>query len=1387
MFNSIIETLNSRGDAWAFWFGTSILDAAIVLALAAALWTVVRKRASVQLGYCLFLLVLVKLFVPLEVAVPPQIAQWTPSHIIQTAWTSSRLSKEARPAEEPARESASPRKETGPQPAASPDNLGVTLQEYPSRTPPSIDRLQTDEETPMEVVTADNVSSQTAAALSPVGTAVASDNKTTYPSLLTAVMLLWAIGACSLAIRLISVQIRFHRRLRNAKPVDVADLPVDFAQLCARIGLKRPVRFIESDAVVSPAVWGIRRPVVILPQDMCGSLTEAQLEWILLHELAHIRRHDLAVNCFQRLVTILHFINPAVWLANRMINRLREYACDDVASALTGGARIESGEAFLGVVRHAAQDRSRLRTQISGALGAFDSSARTSCFQRMTRLLDTDRRLHVRLGLGSICALLLTALLTLPDIRAASQTDPTSLKPRFDGIVTTHVDKYRSGTGSSTDLILGRQMRTGFDYPDSNKKKTDWTSEIHWELTGHRGDSDVYRFRLVYTSPPDTGAPVSKTKEIEYDGKAPVVVFEHGQETVSIEPGSMPLPSNRKPTDPVAEDQPAVAEKPTDSDNTGRRFELIVVGPDGEAVPNARIQVRRYKPKEWTIHAGAIDKAQTYGTLMNADPQGRLAFDLPVDKPISLALNIQTDGYGPFWAQWQNTKNGEPIPDSYTAHLDAGLTVGGIIVDEQGNPIEGVEIHPSIEYKKREEDLSQLAVGTYPKTDSQGKWSYSCVPASMEKLSITINHPRFKPLRKGISTKEFTVKQDKQPTVKTVLEQGLVITGKVTDADGKALAGAFVRTQFNNQQREAKTGPDGAYTLVGCEPVRTAVVVTAKGYAPDLKSVLIASEGPPVDFTLQPGRKIRVRVVDSDGNPIPRTRIFFQDWRGDRHDYELDKVLQYADENGVWEWNDAPADAVVCDICPPGGMTLGRQTLLARDEEYVFTPPPALVITGRVLDAQTKQPIDKFRVVPGVRFANSDRMHWNRKASFTVDKDTYQVSKSHPEVAHLIRIEAEGYQPAVSRDIKNDEGSVTVDFELQEGANVDTQVLSPDGTPAGRAEVALGTPDAQIFIRNAEFFDVSTYCDRRVTDDEGRFSFPPQETPFELVILHSTGYAQVQSQPDAPPKTIRLLLWARVEGTLHAGTKPVAGEEIELNNTDIPYRENAARISVANKGVTDNDGRFTFDRVIPGKARIGQVVKFNVTQRSHTNTGTHQRPIDLPPGKTIHVELGGTGRPVVAKLFPPTGLDVEVDWNFAYANVQPTLPDPPEVPFPDQIRDDKEARTAWWIKWSATDEGKAWLEQQEAHNALRATNHHYASAINPDGTFRIDDVPPDEYELTVWWKGHPEGGDPFAQPLLGSLSLSHIFTIHEMPSGRSDQPLDLGELTLVKSTPQQQP
>jgi uncharacterized protein (TIGR03435 family) len=110
------------------------------------------------------------------------------------------------------------------------------------------------------------------------------------------------------------------------------------ARLGERIGVSRPVRLLVSGLVHVPTVVGWLRPVVLMPVGALAGLPAEQLEAVLVHELAHIRRHDYLVNMLQSVAEAMLFYHPAVWWVSAHIRAERELCCDDAAVAVTGDA-----------------------------------------------------------------------------------------------------------------------------------------------------------------------------------------------------------------------------------------------------------------------------------------------------------------------------------------------------------------------------------------------------------------------------------------------------------------------------------------------------------------------------------------------------------------------------------------------------------------------------------------------------------------------------------------------------------------------------------------------------------------------------------------------------------------------------------------------------------------------------------------------------------------------------------------------------------------------------------------------------------------------------------------------------------------------------------------
>lgn len=151
---------------------------------------------------------------------------------------------------------------------------------------------------------------------------------------------LWLAGVLLLSLRMLGGLV-YARRLKSYGTGLLSDeWRRIFAELCRNIRVLRPVRFLESSMVQVPTVIGWLRPVVLIPASALVGLSPRQLEAVIAHELAHIRRYDYLVNLLQTAVEILLFYHPAVWWVSREIRQEREHCCDDVAVEVCGDALI---------------------------------------------------------------------------------------------------------------------------------------------------------------------------------------------------------------------------------------------------------------------------------------------------------------------------------------------------------------------------------------------------------------------------------------------------------------------------------------------------------------------------------------------------------------------------------------------------------------------------------------------------------------------------------------------------------------------------------------------------------------------------------------------------------------------------------------------------------------------------------------------------------------------------------------------------------------------------------------------------------------------------------------------------------------------------------------
>jgi len=304
------------------------------------------------------------------------------------------------------------------------------------------------------------------------------------PSWPATVVWVWSLGVLLFSIRpmLGWRTVRWLTRV-GTSPVDNR-LRAVFAQVVDRLPLRRDVQLLQSTLVKVPLIVGWFRPVILLPVSLVADMPTSQLEAILAHELAHVRRHDYVVNLLQVAVETLFFYHPAVWWLSRQVRLERENCCDDAAVRVTGD-RIEYGRALL-----ALEDLRGVQTTL--ALGVHNGSL----LARVRRILSVEEPRQPRSAsgfalIGAVAAMILLAGLWAGS-NLASEDEPFEEADEVSTAVESDADDEPSVTSPevATDQDWSR-FAPGTDVADHVAAE-----EIRVTVVGMAGES-IAGFELI--------------------------------------------------------------------------------------------------------------------------------------------------------------------------------------------------------------------------------------------------------------------------------------------------------------------------------------------------------------------------------------------------------------------------------------------------------------------------------------------------------------------------------------------------------------------------------------------------------------------------------------------------------------------------------------------------------------------------------------------------------------------------------------------------------------------------------------------------------------------------------------------------------------------------
>ncbi|HRT49697.1 MAG TPA: M56 family metallopeptidase [Anaerohalosphaeraceae bacterium] len=410
----MIEAINDVAAGWFAWQAAMLWQVAVLIGIVAGADWAMRRWAWPQVRYALWLLVFVKLVVPPTAALSTSLT----GRLAGMVEARVRVEVVDRQEADGAATDAALVTDAVGEDAGGEVPAPVMARETAGRGTMRLEVLR-----PAEVIAVPGTAPEAAVAV-PVETAGACVPEAGVESCVAGARLSWKVylmgvwlaGAGVLTLWLV-LRLRGFRRehLRG----DVA-LPEGFEELMAgtarQLRLRRRVRVVLTDRVSGPAVFGVFRPVLLMPAERVGELTREELEHVFLHELAHVKRGDLLVHGVGMVLQIAYWFNPLLWVIRRPMQELRELCCDaTVARVLrerTGGYR----ETLLETARRLVAEPAGPGM---GLLGLFENSNRL-----LDRLKWLDRQSWRRrwLRLAAVCvlvAVMLACVLPMAQIRGA--------------------------------------------------------------------------------------------------------------------------------------------------------------------------------------------------------------------------------------------------------------------------------------------------------------------------------------------------------------------------------------------------------------------------------------------------------------------------------------------------------------------------------------------------------------------------------------------------------------------------------------------------------------------------------------------------------------------------------------------------------------------------------------------------------------------------------------------------------------------------------------------------------------------------------------------------------------------------------------------------------
>ena len=381
-----MESLNAQMQPFFEWLLRTTLQAGLLICVILLLQRILRNRLSIRWHYGLWLLLLVRMSLP-----------WAPQ---SRASLFNLIPRSAHQQQAEYKQQENSEQSVGSDIAGS----------------------EPAESVPASPATSTNEGLEAMTVVPTIKQGVQNKPALDYSQILNMLPLLWLAGALVLAVYVCAGNFNLWRIVKSRRPL-IDQKILELLEDCkAQMGIQTILGIVPTDKVESPALFGFVRPRLLLPHGLIETLSQQELRYVLLHELAHLKRHDIYIGWLMSLLQILHWFNPLVWLAFYRMRSDRELACDALVLARTQNEEPKSyGRIIVNLVERFSRPK-----RLPGMAGILETKAQLK--RRVTMIAKFKKNSYQWSPLAVILIIIL-ACISLPDSISMRASEFSSIEP----------------------------------------------------------------------------------------------------------------------------------------------------------------------------------------------------------------------------------------------------------------------------------------------------------------------------------------------------------------------------------------------------------------------------------------------------------------------------------------------------------------------------------------------------------------------------------------------------------------------------------------------------------------------------------------------------------------------------------------------------------------------------------------------------------------------------------------------------------------------------------------------------------------------------------------------------------------------------------------------